>query len=481
MRHINEYLAFAMQNKASDIHFSADEPVRLRVHGDLVPLEEGPLSHPDLEALLNDILSPEERNKLQREKNLDKSYFVPQIGQFRVNIFFNRKGIAAVLRSIPVQVPSFEDLGLPDVIRRVAERPRGLILVTGPTGSGKSTTLAAIIDYLNTNFPYHILTVEDPVEFIHQSKASLVNQRDIGHSCNTFQDALKYALREDPDVILIGELRDLETISLALTAAETGHLVLGTLHTRGAAASIDRIIDSFPSGQQPMIRTMVAESLLAVVSQTLVKRADGKGRVAAYEIMVVNPAISNLIREGKIFMMEGVIQTGRKDGMILMEQSLMNLISQGIITREETGPYLKNGPSESSASNPPSSKAPTGNTVVTSLKRPNPVAPKNKEVTAPLPPSVPKPPPVAVTPPPVVPKPAPVAPVQSQPSPTPVSSPSILSLDESSENMTSSQILEFSNLDESDEILSSIEIEATNTKNIPKPPPAPPPLKKKVG
>lgn len=316
-------------------------------------LDGNPIKAEALQALLFEILTPEEQARLQKEKNLDKSYGIPGIGQFRVNVFFNRKGIAAVLRSIPVQIPTFESLGLPEVIRKVAERSRGLILVTGPTGSGKSTTLAAIIDYLNTNFPYHILTVEDPVEFIHASKKSLINQRDIGHSCHTFQDALKYALREDPDVILIGELRDLETISLALTAAETGHLVLGTLHTRGAAASIDRMIDSFPAGQQAMIRTMIAESLLAVISQTLLKKADGQGRVAAYEIMVVNSAISNLIREGKVFQMEGVIQTGRKDGMVLMEQSLMALISQGIVTAEEAAPYLKNPPPPAQPSNSP--------------------------------------------------------------------------------------------------------------------------------
>lgn len=439
MNHINHYLAFAMQNRASDIHFSAGEPVRLRIDGDLVALEESPFQNSNLQELLCEILSEEEKNKLFREKNLDKSYFVPEIGQFRVNIFFNRKGIAAVLRSIPVKVPSFEDLGLPEVIRKVAEKPRGLILVTGPTGSGKSTTLAAIIDYLNSTFPYHILTVEDPVEFVHQSKASLVNQRDIGHSCNTFQDALKYALREDPDVILIGELRDIETISLALTAAETGHLVLGTLHTRGAAPSIDRIIDSFPAGQQAMIRTMLAESLLAVISQALLKRVDGKGRVAAYEIMVVNSAISNLIREGKVFLMEGVIQTGRKDGMILMEQSLMNLISQGIVSKEEAAPFLKSGMNESVSLGSSAPKAPSPSLGV-SLKR----SPTRN------------PPPTQTQP-------------QTQPPPTKTLNP------------PEEEILEFSNSDDSDELFSPLELEVTDTKNVTKMPPTPPPLKKKAG
>jgi len=344
MSQLTKLLSFAVKKRVSDIHFSAEEPIRFRLDGDLVAIDSNPIPAENLQSLLFELLTPEEQSKLFKEKNLDKSYAVEGVGQFRVNIFFNRKGIAAVLRSIPVQIPSFESLGLPEVIRKVAEKPRGLILVTGPTGSGKSTTLAAIIDYINSNFPYHILTVEDPVEFIHPSKKSLINQRDIGHSCHGFQDALKYALREDPDVILIGELRDLETVSLALTAAETGHLVLGTLHTRGAAASIDRMIDSFPAGQQSMIRAMIADSLLAVISQSLLKKADGKGRIAAYEIMIVNSAISNLIREGKVFQMEGVIQTGKKDGMVLMEQSLMALISQGIITPEEAAPYLKNPP-----------------------------------------------------------------------------------------------------------------------------------------
>lgn len=341
MSSMQKILLLASEKRASDIHFSAEEPIRFRIDGDLVAIMEKPVSATEMEALLFEILSPEEQMKLQQNKNLDKSCQIPGAGQFRVNMFFNRKGLAAVLRTIPSKTPSLESLGLPDVMKKMAEKPRGLILVTGPTGSGKSTTLAAIIDYINSNFPYHILTVEDPVEFIHASKQSLVNQRDIGHSCHSFQDALKFALREDPDVILIGELRDLETISLALTAAETGHLVFGTLHTRGAAPSIDRMIDSFPANQQSMIRAMLADSLLAVVSQALLKKADGKGRVAAYEIMIVNSAISNLIREGKVFQIEGVIQTGKKDGMILMDQSLNALVSSGQVSFEEATPYFK--------------------------------------------------------------------------------------------------------------------------------------------
>ena len=340
MHRIDAYLAKAMEKRASDLHLAAEEPVRARVDGDLEPLTTEPLSAKDVHDMLNEILTPAERERFLQAKNLDKSYFNPQVGSFRVNIFFTRKGVSAVLRTIPTKIPSMEDLGLPPVLKELAELPKGLILVTGPTGSGKSTTLAAMIDYLNRGFPLHILTAEDPVEFVHPSKKSLVNQREIGQSCPSFADALKYALREDPDVILIGEMRDLETIALALTAAETGHLVFGTLHTRGAAASVDRIIDSFPSSQQAMIRTMLSESLAAVVSQTLIKRADKKGRVAAYEIMVVTHAIANLIREGKTFQIEGAIQTGRKEGMVLMEQSVRDLLQKGLITKEDAAPFM---------------------------------------------------------------------------------------------------------------------------------------------
>lgn len=388
MKRIHQFLTFALEQRASDIHFSAEEPVRFRIDGDLVPLQNTVSSNEEVQKLLFEILNSDEREKLLKDKNLDKSYFVPEIGQFRVNVFFNRKGIAAVLRSIPVKIPSMETLGLPEVIKKIADKPRGLVLVTGPTGSGKSTTLAAIIDYINSSYSGHILTIEDPIEFVHQSKKSLVNQRDIGQSCNTFQDALKYALREDPDVILIGELRDLETISLALTAAETGHLVLGTLHTRGAAASIDRMIDSFPTDQQPMVRAMISDSLLAVISQALVKRADGKGRVAAYEIMIVNHAIANLIREGKVFQMEGVIQTGRKDGMVLMEQHLLSLIADGTITKEEASPYLKNGGNDQTSS-PSKSASPVASIASVAPKTPVSSPLQMKPVTPPAPPAPP--------------------------------------------------------------------------------------------
>jgi twitching motility protein PilT len=341
MAHIDRYLSFAVTNRASDLHFSAGEPARVRIDGDLVALSEGALNEEQLQEILYEILNDTEREKLNTNKNLDKSYSVENVGFFRVNIFWTRRGIAAVLRTIPQKIPTMQDLNLPEAILNLTESPKGLVLVTGPTGSGKSTTLAAMIDHINTNHNYHILTAEDPVEFVHQSKESLVNQREIGANCQSFADALKYALREDPDVILVGEMRDLETIGLALTAAETGHLVFGTLHTRGAGASVDRIIDSFPANQQAMIRTMLSESLVGVVSQSLLKRADGKGRIAAFEILIVNHAISNLIREGKTFQITSIIQTGRREGMILMDQHLIELVEKGLVTMEEALPYME--------------------------------------------------------------------------------------------------------------------------------------------
>lgn len=342
---IDRYLKLAVDQKASDIHFTSGQSVRMRVQGDLTPLDERPMSSEQMENVLLEVLTDEERARFKEQKNLDKSYTSQGIGNFRLNIFQTRSGIAAVLRIIPSRLPSIAELGLPEICKTLCELGKGLILVTGPTGSGKSTTLAAMIHHINQYFPYHILTAEDPVEFVHTSNMSLINQREIGNSCPSFADALKYALREDPDVILVGEMRDLETIALALTAAETGHLVFGTLHTRGAAASIDRIIDSFPGNQQAMIRTMLAESLVAVISQSLLKRADGEGRIAAYELMVVNHAIANLIREGKTFQIPSIIQTARKEGMILLEQHIKELVQKGAVSKEEAASYLDEGTS----------------------------------------------------------------------------------------------------------------------------------------
>lgn len=341
MAQIDRYLKTAHAHRASDLHLSAGEPMRLRVDGDLVPLNVPPVDSQKLEEILFEILTEQERQRLAENKNLDKSYSVEGLGNFRVNIFYTRRGIASVMRTIPTKIPTMSELGLPEAIEELGDLAKGLVLVTGPTGSGKSTTLAAMINMINHKHKYHILTIEDPIEFIQTSHQSLINQREIGNHCPTFGDALKYALREDPDVILVGEMRDLETISLALTAAETGHLVFGTLHTRGAASSIARIIDSFSAAQQAMIRTMLSEALVAVISQALLKKANGKGRVAAFEIMIVNHAISNLIREGKNFQIPSVIQTARKEGMILMDQHLIELLENKVITTDEAEPYME--------------------------------------------------------------------------------------------------------------------------------------------
>ncbi len=426
MARIDHYLQLAVSQKASDIHFSSQEPVRLRIHGDLIPLDEPPISHKDLEVLLFEILSEADRKRCIESKNLDKSYSIPNLGNFRLNIFWNRLGLGAVLRTIPSKIPTLAELGMPDIVRQLSDLGKGLVLVTGPTGSGKSTTLAAMINYINESYNYHILTAEDPVEFVHPSKKCLVNQREIGSQCHSFSDALKYALREDPDVILVGEMRDLETIGLALTAAETGHLVFGTLHTRGAPASIDRVIDSFPANQQAMIRTMLSESLAGVISQVLLKTQDGNGRVAAQEIMVVNHAISNLIREGKTFQIPSIIQTARKEGMILMEQHIKELVGKKIVSAEEANQYLEEplpvmNKGASYASSPV--KPPTTAAKVSAPPPPAPkpaVAKPNLSVAPPPAPKAPAPPPVPTAA--AVPKPPP-APAPVRPAPPPIAPP----------------------------------------------------------
>lgn len=342
MAQIDAFLKLAVQQNASDIHFSCQEFARIRVDGELVSIENSRQDPDELQAMLLEVLSDLERHRFIKHKNLDKSYTAEGIGNFRMNVFLTRKGIAAVLRVIPNQIPTMQELSLPSYFEKLIRLEKGLILVTGPTGVGKSTTLASMIHEINKTTRSHIVTIEDPIEFIHKSDKSLVNQREIGSSCDSFSDALKYALREDPDVILIGEMRDLETIELAMTAAETGHLVFGTLHTRGAAASIDRIINSFPADKQAMVRMVLSDSLQAVISQTLLKRADGKGRVAAFEVLTVNHAVSNLIREGKTFQIPSAIQTARKEGMILMDQYILELVKQGFVTKEEAVVYLEN-------------------------------------------------------------------------------------------------------------------------------------------
>lgn len=341
MAQIDSYLKIAKEQSASDLHLSAGNPCRLRVHGDLIPVKLPVLDPQKLHDMVFEILNTEEREKFLKNKNLDKSYRVPGLGAFRMNIFESNTGMGGVFRVIPEKIPSIEELRLPASVAGFVKHKKGIVLVTGPTGSGKSTTLAALIDAINSTKHYHILTVEDPIEFVHPSKLSLVNQRQIGTHALSFHDALKYALREDPNVILVGEMRDLETISLALTAAETGHLVFGTLHTRGAAAAVDRIIDSFPGNQQAMIRVMLSESLEGVVSQALVKRADGQGRVAAFDVLINNTAVANLIREGKTFQIPSVMQTSKHEGMITMDHSLLELVNNGLVDADHAAPLME--------------------------------------------------------------------------------------------------------------------------------------------
>lgn len=328
---IAELLSFSVKNKASDMHLSAGLPPMIRVDGDIRRINIPSLDHKEVHALIYDIMNDKQRKDYEEFLETDFSFELPGIARFRVNAFNQDRGAAAVFRTIPSEILSLEDLKAPKFFEEVVKKPRGLILVTGPTGSGKSTTLAAMINHINTNDYAHILTVEDPIEFVHQSQKSLINQREVHRDTQSFNAALRSALREDPDIILVGEMRDLETIRLALSAAETGHLVFGTLHTTSAAKTIDRIIDVFPAAEKDMIRAMLSESLQAVISQTLLKRVGG-GRVAAHEIMVGTSAIRNLIREAKVAQMYSAIQTGRKEGMQTLDQNLKELVDSGVIT-----------------------------------------------------------------------------------------------------------------------------------------------------
>ncbi|HMW14926.1 MAG: type IV pilus twitching motility protein PilT [Pseudomonadales bacterium] len=330
---ITEMLAFCVKQKASDLHLSAGLPPIIRVDGDVRRINLPPLEHKEVHELIYEIMNDKQRRDFEEFLETDFSFEVPGLARFRVNAFNQNRGAGAVFRTIPSKVLTMEELGHGQVFREVSMVERGLILVTGPTGSGKSTTLAAMVDYINENRYSHILTIEDPIEFVHESKKCLVNQREVHRDTLGFSEALRSALREDPDVILVGELRDLETIRLALTAAETGHVVFGTLHTNSAAKTIDRIVDVFPGEEKAMVRSMLSESLQAVISQTLLKRVGG-GRVAAHEIMLATPAIRNLIREDKIAQMYSAIQTGGGMGMQTMDQSLRNLLQKGLITRQ---------------------------------------------------------------------------------------------------------------------------------------------------
>ncbi len=332
---IFELLAFVVKNKASDLHLSAGLPPMIRVHGDVRRINLPPLEHKDVHAMVYDIMNDGQRKFYEENLECDFSFEIPNLARFRVNAFNQNRGAGGVFRTIPSKVLSLEDLKAPKVFGEIANQPRGMVLVTGPTGSGKSTTLAAMVNHLNENEYGHILTVEDPIEFVHESKKCLMNQREVGPHTLSFANALRSALRQDPDVILVGEMRDLETIRLAMTAAETGHLVFGTLHTSSAAKTIDRIIDVFPAEEKEMIRAMLSESLRAVISQTLLKTKDGSSRVAAHEIMVGTPAIRNLIREGKVAQMYSAIQTGAQLGMQTLDQNLQELVKRNVVSKEE--------------------------------------------------------------------------------------------------------------------------------------------------
>ena len=330
---ITELLAFCVKQGASDLHLSSGLPPMIRVDGDVRRINLPAMDHKQVHALIYDIMNDKQRKDYEEFLETDFSFEVPGVARFRVNAFNQNRGPGAVFRTIPSKVLSMEDLGMGEIFKKIADVPRGLVLVTGPTGSGKSTTLAAMLDYINGNKYQHILTVEDPIEFVHESKKCLVNQREVHRDTLGFNEALRSALREDPDIILVGEMRDLETIRLALTAAETGHLVFGTLHTTSAAKTIDRIVDVFPAEEKSMVRSMLSESLQAVVSQTLLKKIGG-GRVAAHEIMIGTPAIRNLIREDKVAQMYSAIQTGGAQGMQTLDACLKNLMAKGMISRE---------------------------------------------------------------------------------------------------------------------------------------------------
>jgi twitching motility protein PilT len=331
---IAQLLAFAVKNKASDLHLSSGVPPMIRVDGDMKRINMPPLTHKEVHSMVYDIMNDKQRKAYEEFYETDFSFEIPKLARFRVNAFNQNRGAAAVFRNIPSVVLSLDDLNAPKIFKDIAMQPRGLVLVTGPTGSGKSTTLAAMINYVNDNRPDHIITIEDPIEFVHESKRCLMNQREVHRDTLGFSEALRSALREDPDVILVGEMRDLETIRLALTGAETGHLVFGTLHTSSAAKTIDRVVDVFPAAEKEMVRAMLSESLRAVISQTLLKRIGG-GRIAAHEIMIGTPAIRNLIREGKIAQMYSAIQTGQQNGMQTLDQCLKELLQKGLITKEE--------------------------------------------------------------------------------------------------------------------------------------------------
>ncbi|UCH39489.1 MAG: type IV pilus twitching motility protein PilT [Gammaproteobacteria bacterium] len=331
---IAQLLAFGVKQGASDLHLSAGLPPMIRVDGDIRRINVPEMDHKQVHDMIYDIMSDKQRKDYEEYLETDFSFEIPGLARFRVNAFNHNRGAGGVFRTIPSKILSLEDLNAPKIFQQISEYPRGIVLVTGPTGSGKSTTLAGMIDYKNDSEYGHILTVEDPIEFVHESKKCLVNQREVHRDTLGFNEALRSALREDPDTILVGEMRDLETIRLALSAAETGHLVFGTLHTSSAAKTIDRIVDVFPAAEKAMVRSMLSESLKAVISQTLMKKIGG-GRIAAHEIMIGTPAIRNLIREDKVAQMYSAIQTGQNVGMQTLDQNLKTLLASGVVSKDE--------------------------------------------------------------------------------------------------------------------------------------------------
>ena len=340
MATIDELFKLMVEQGASDLHITSGAPPYLRLHGNMIPLNYRELSNQDVQGLLFEILSEKQKKAFVEKWELDFAYTLAGVGRFRCNIFMQRKGLGAVMRVIPEKIRTAQELGVPSTILDLIDCDRGLILVTGPTGSGKSTTLAAMLHEINMTREAHVITIEDPIEFVHANIKCLINQREVGSHTRSFANALKAALREDPDIMLVGELRDLETIALALTAAETGHIVFATLHTNSAAKTVDRLIDVFPAGQQQQIRTMLAESLRGVVAQTLFSRADGQGRVAAYEILRNTKAISNLIREGKIHQIHSAMQTGAAHGMVLFEKYIEDLVRKGKVSAADAKTFL---------------------------------------------------------------------------------------------------------------------------------------------
>jgi twitching motility protein PilT len=339
MAQIDQFLKVLVEQKGSDLHLTVGSPPVMRIHGELQRFRFRELTNADMESLIYEIMEEEWRIAFVDRLDYDFAYEVEGLARFRANVFWQRKGLGAVLRTIPEDIMSADQLGLPEGIRRMCMLSKGLVLVTGPTGSGKSTTLAAMVDLINNTRNDHVLTIEDPIEFVHRNKKSLVNQREIRTNTRSFANALRAALREDPDVIMVGEMRDRETIELGITAAETGHLVFGTVHTSSAPKTVDRIIDVFPADEQEQIRSMLAESLKGVIAQVLLKAKDGKSRMAAWEILVGTSAIGNLIREGKIHQIPSIIQTGKKDGMQLLDQHILEFLMSGQITAEEA--YMK--------------------------------------------------------------------------------------------------------------------------------------------